>query len=297
VRERLLASRRMFLARTSPRSRYCRLILLRRLLLSYIGQGDERGHIASGCTFRGGTPPHVVRLRGAPDWPLMPSSQSVRPTKQPTVMIPAPPFYAAERLLFRPGLPESRHRRPTALRDERSEEYMPTTRGCRTARCWRWPARARRTIGSRSSGWSRRVSPSRSAPKTQRRIDEDKSLGYTFLSSEDFLLDGKQLARTEGKLALQGYYVKMGAAERLFPSQMAAAFATQGATSVSLGVALLTDDAPRELRAYFLRCGSLPGSSQLGCAVRVRGHATMCERTTLVGSEALPCLAVEGGRF
>jgi hypothetical protein len=137
----------------------------------------------------------------------------------------------------------------------------------------------------------------RAQDEQQRRIDEDKSLGYTFVSSEDFLLDGKQLARTGGKLALQGFYVKMGAAERLFPSQMAAAFATQGGTSVSLGVALLTDDAPRELRAYFLRCGSLPGSSQLGCAVRVRGHATTCQRTTLVGSEAIPCLAVEGGRF
>jgi hypothetical protein len=137
----------------------------------------------------------------------------------------------------------------------------------------------------------------RAQDEQQRRIDEDKSLGYTFVSSEDFLLDGKQLARTGGKLALQGFYVKMGAAERLFPSQMAAAFATQGGTSVSLGVALLTDDAPRELRAYFLRCVSLPGSSQLGCAVRVRGHATTCQRTTLVGSEAIPCLAVEGGRF
>jgi hypothetical protein len=138
------------------------------------------------------------------------------------------------------------------------------------------------------------AAPSRSISPTRDARDES---GYTFVSSEDFLLDGKQLARTGGKLALQGFYVRMGATERLFPSQMAAAFATQGGTSVSLGVALLTDDAPRELRAYFLKCGSLPGSSQLGCAVRVRGHATMCERTTLVGSEALPCLAVEGGRF
>jgi hypothetical protein len=143
----------------------------------------------------------------------------------------------------------------------------------------------------------RRIEQQGAQFEQERAQDEDKSLGYTFVSSEDFLLDGKQLARTGGKLALQGFYVKMGATERLFPSQIAAAFATQRGTSASLGVVMLTDDAPRELRAYFLRCGSLPGSSQLGCAVRVRGHATMCERTTLVGSEALPCLAVEGGRF
>jgi hypothetical protein len=140
----------------------------------------------------------------------------------------------------------------------------------------------------------RRIEQQGAQFEQERAQDEDKSLGYTLVSSEDFLLDGKQLARTGGKLALQGFYVKMGATERLFPSQRAAASAIQGGPS--LGVALLTDDAPRELRAYFLKCNS-PGRSQLGCAVRVRGHATMCERTTLVGSESLPCLAVEGGRF
>jgi hypothetical protein len=137
----------------------------------------------------------------------------------------------------------------------------------------------------------------RARDEQQRRIEEDRVLGYAFVSSEDFLLDGKQLASTGAKVALQGLYVKTGAVERLFPSQMAVILAGQRATSASSGIVLFTDEAPREMRAYFLRCGSLPGSSQLGCAVRVRGHATTCERTTLAGSEALPCLAVEGGSF
>jgi hypothetical protein len=134
----------------------------------------------------------------------------------------------------------------------------------------------------------------RARDEQQRRIEEDRSLGYAFVSSEDFLLDGKQLARTE---ANQGMYVKTGTVERLFPSQMAVIMAMQGATSAATSVILLTDEAPRELRAYFLRCGSLPGRSQLGCAVRVRGRATTCERATVSGAETIPCLVVDGGQF
>jgi hypothetical protein len=38
-------------------------------------------------------------------------------------------------------------------------------------------------------------------------------------------------------------------------------------------------------------------AQQQAVPVRIRGHAAMCERTTLSGAEAVPCLAVEGGRF
>jgi hypothetical protein len=45
-----------------------------------------------------------------------------------------------------------------------------------------------------------------------------------------------ELARTSGKVALQGIYLKSGAVERLFPSPMAVVLATQGSTSASSGV-------------------------------------------------------------
>jgi hypothetical protein len=120
-------------------------------------------------------------------------------------------------------------------------------------------------LSERRAEQTRIAEEQRARDDQQRRVEEDRSLGYSFVSSEDFLLDGKQLARTTAKVALQGMYVKTGAVERLFPSQMSVVMAAQGAASVSNSIVILTDDAPRELRAYFLRCGSLPGSSQLGC--------------------------------
>jgi hypothetical protein len=133
-------------------------------------------------------------------------------------------------------------------------------------RQWRRRIRRRSTTaaGPQSSGAT--VLPLRVRP-----VGEEASLGYRLVSTQDFVLDGKELARAGAKVALQGFYVKKGAEERLVPSQMAVAFVTQGGMSASLGVVLLTDDAPRELRAYFLRCGSLPGSSQPGarCASAV----------------------------
>jgi hypothetical protein len=85
-----------------------------------------------------------------------------------------------------------------------------------------------------------------------RPVGEEASLAYRLVSTQDFVLDGKELARTGAKVALQGFCAKKGAEGRLFPSQMQVAFVTQGGTSASLGLVLLTDDAPRELRAYFL---------------------------------------------
>jgi hypothetical protein len=182
-------------------------------------------------------------------------------------------------------------------REIRSKQFYDTRLSdCEVLAMARKSEEAARASQQRSEQ-TRLAEEKRARDEQQRRIEEDRSLGYAFISSEDFLLDGKKLASTDAKVALQGMYVKTGAVERLFPSPVAAVMATRGSTSATLGVVLLTDDAPRELRAYFLRCGSLPGSSQLGCPVRVRGHATTCERTMPSGQEAVPCLAVEGGRF
>ncbi|HEY5305169.1 MAG TPA: hypothetical protein VIJ52_00680 [Pseudolabrys sp.] len=132
--------------------------------------------------------------------------------------------------------------------------------------------------------------------KRQHEIDEDQKLGYTSISFEDFVLDGKDLAKTEKKIALLGTYIKLGNVEYVFPSQIAAMMANNGtAAANSMRVGLLTDDAPRELRAYYLRCNSSPASSVQGCWTRVRGHATICNQTMLLHSETVPCLVVEGG--
>lgn len=132
--------------------------------------------------------------------------------------------------------------------------------------------------------------------KRQHEIDEDQKLGYTSISFEDFVLDGKDLAQTEKKIALLGTYIKLGNVEYVFPSQIAAMMASNGtAAATSMRVGLLTADAPRELRAYYLRCNSSPASAVQGCWTRVRGHATICNQTMLLHSETVPCLVVEGG--
>ena len=79
--------------------------------------------------------------------------------------------------------------------------------------------------------------------KRQHEIDEDQKLGYTSISFEDFVLDGKDLAKTGKKIALLGTYIKLGNVEYIFPSQIAAMMASNGtAAANTIRVGLLTDD-------------------------------------------------------
>jgi hypothetical protein len=129
------------------------------------------------------------------------------------------------------------------------------------------------------------------ADKTARQIAFDLSVGYASISVDDFLLDAKDLATTGKKIAIEGYYRKFGNLEGLYASQGDAYMAATA--SQTRHVSILTDDAVRELRAYFLKCG--PGVDIQGCWTRVRGHASVCEITLFGQSAPKPCLIVESG--
>jgi hypothetical protein len=127
----------------------------------------------------------------------------------------------------------------------------------------------------------------------QHEIDEDLKLGYETISFEDFALDTKDLTKTSKKIAVVGYYRKIGNIDEFFPSNVAAM--QSDAMPSSLRIFLLSDDAPRALRAYFLRCSSSPGVSSMGCWARIRGHASTCEHTVFGYSQERACFIVDGG--
>jgi hypothetical protein len=129
---------------------------------------------------------------------------------------------------------------------------------------------------------------------TAQHFQTEQQRGYKRITFEDFQLDGKQLAATESKVALTGAYVKVGESEYLFPSTLSVATMRES-FNLNAGIGLLTDDAPRNIRKFFLDCQNNPAASQLGCPLNVLGYATMCTRTNLIGTSQLPCLVVDDG--
>jgi len=125
------------------------------------------------------------------------------------------------------------------------------------------------------------------------KFERAKGQGYRPISFEDFKLDGKKLAEANAKLILKGYYSKSGDLEVLRPSALAVAMAREYGNDS--GISLLSDDAARNVREYFLECDENP-AAQLGCPITVIGHADMCTLTNvLIGSKDVPCLVVEDG--
>jgi uncharacterized protein YecT (DUF1311 family) len=119
-----------------------------------------------------------------------------------------------------------------------------------------------------------------------------KQEGYRPVSFDDFKLDGKTLAGANAKLILRGFYSKSGDLEIMQPTGLAVATARQYGNDS--GIPVLSEDAARNVRKYFLECSNNP-LAQLGCPVTVSGHATMCSVTSLLGSKSVPCLVVEDG--
>jgi hypothetical protein len=89
---------------------------------------------------------------------------------------------------------------------------------------------------------------------------------------------------------MRGAYFKESQMEYLFVSQTAIMTAKQ-TFKMDNAVPLLTEDARREFRKVLLRCNNLP----VGCPVTVFGQVTLCEKTTLIGKNKLPCLSVDDG--
>jgi hypothetical protein len=112
--------------------------------------------------------------------------------------------------------------------------------------------------------------------------------GYKSISFNDFLLDGKELAESQSKVSVAGVYKRNGAFTALFSNQMAILQDLQ-----NINIPMLTEDATREIRSYFLRCDE--NQVPIGCPITVLGTATMCTKTNLVGSSEVPCIKVEDG--
>jgi hypothetical protein len=120
----------------------------------------------------------------------------------------------------------------------------------------------------------------------------DTRLGYATISTDDLVRDAKDLARSQKKVALAGVYMQIGNTERFFSSRLTASLARNG-QSTDPGIALLTDQAPDDLRAYFSGCTGFAENVDLGCPARVRGRVTICKQT---GAEEAACLVVDGGQ-
>lgn len=123
----------------------------------------------------------------------------------------------------------------------------------------------------------------------------DEASGYRHVTIDSFVLDGKDLAAENAKLAISGAYLREGNLDNLYANRPAAYRDSQGYAQPK--VPILTDNATRDFRQQQLNCLASP-ASDLGCPVTVLGHATTCKLTNAFGVEREgPCVDVEDGRF
>jgi hypothetical protein len=117
--------------------------------------------------------------------------------------------------------------------------------------------------------------------------------GYRLMTVRDFLLDGRELAANQTRVALEGTYTRDGNLDVLYTSRKDLMM-LRGNTQFR--VSLLTDDASRSLRQTILQCQS-SGIQNIGCeGLAVKGHATTCSVWNAFGAtHEEPCVAVEDG--
>jgi hypothetical protein len=120
----------------------------------------------------------------------------------------------------------------------------------------------------------------------------DQTPDYTPMTIREFVIDGPQLAADSARLTLNGVYVLEGRVGYLYTNHHSIELAhSVYEPTTQPRVAVLTDDASRDLRAKLLSCQTDPTSAQTGCAVIVRGNATICGVTNGFGaSHDEPCL-------
>ncbi len=115
---------------------------------------------------------------------------------------------------------------------------------------------------------------------------------YTPTTIREFAIDGPRLAADSARLTLSGVYVLEGRVGYLYANHHSVELAQSVyEPTTQPRVAVLTDDASRDLRAKLLSCQTDPISAQTGCAVSIRGNATICGVTNGFGaSHDEPCL-------
>lgn len=128
-----------------------------------------------------------------------------------------------------------------------------------------------------------------------KRKEALNATGYQLLSINDFLLDGRELASRQAKVALQGTYAREGNIDVLYASVQDMAMSQHGGSNTQPRVPILTDDASRPLRQIMLQCQSTGAYFQkLGCAFAVKGRATTCSVSNAFGvTRQEPCVAAE----
>ena len=116
---------------------------------------------------------------------------------------------------------------------------------------------------------------------------------YRSITFENFKLDGKDLAAHKTKVRIQGIYKNIGELETLLRSGVEVAMAREyGGNN---GIPLLTDNATRPVRRYFLERGDNP-SRPLACPITILARADTCTPKYSFISKDQPCLVVEDGK-
>jgi len=120
--------------------------------------------------------------------------------------------------------------------------------------------------------------------------------GYSPITVQNFILDGKKLATRNAKRSLTGVYLPVGNLELLFETNADAIQFSNGENPNSPTVYLQTENASRPFRGQLLAWCSNPASAYVGCNVHVLGRATMCVLSGPFGSQRnVPCVSVDDG--
>jgi hypothetical protein len=119
------------------------------------------------------------------------------------------------------------------------------------------------------------------------------SLGYRVITVADFLLDAKELAASEARIAVSGYYFFYSENAEYLQSSPVLFAGGDIIQNPADGMLLITADAKREARAAFLKCrqGGLGSITGAGCPVSIVGHAGACEM--VMTGLSRPCLNVD----
>jgi hypothetical protein len=115
-------------------------------------------------------------------------------------------------------------------------------------------------------------------------IKKEQERGYKPITFDDYLLDKRDLAASKAKISIHGFYRAAGKSEYLLKTP------SSDATDDDSRISLLTEDAERDTRKYFLMCRDSVGI----CSINLLGTVTACTRTDRFGAKTdLLCFKVD----
>lgn len=139
---------------------------------------------------------------------------------------------------------------------------------------------------TRANTFSTAIAEQQATAEREKIAQQDA--GYERIQIDDFILDSKSLIASEKKIVVAGFYRKFGGIEELYSSARAALTSSDNAGMIYV----LSENADRDVRAYFLRCDR---NEYAPCPVRIRGYASTCNLTLGALSASKACLIVESG--